>query len=147
MRFILLRVLAVALLVPASSSAQSLDPAGLVGRWSGSGTFFSADMQRKAGSLAFTLELKADGTGTGRIGDATLQVVEVKRARDRIEVRAKLTGSLGSDPALAKNHLVLVVTAVDDRRMQAEFHLKSNFIFDPQMREGHVVLTRMPPGG
>jgi len=104
-------------------------------------------MQRKAGSLAFILELKADGTGTGRIGDATCQVVGVKRARDRIEVRARLTGSLGSDPALAKNHLVLVVTAVDDRRMQAEFHLKSNFIFDPQMREGHVVLTRMPPGG
>ena len=47
--------------------------------------------------LGNTLELKADGTGTGRIGDATLQVVEVKRARDRIEVRAKLSGSLGSE--------------------------------------------------
>ena len=134
----------VAALVPSDSAAQSLDPTRLIGRWSGSGSFFGADMQRKAGSLAFLLDLRADGTGTGRIGEATLQITGVRPARDRIEVRAKLTGAPGPDPSLAKNHLVLVVTAVDSSRVQAEFHLKSNSIFDPQMREGHVVLTRLP---
>ena len=147
MHFILLPFLAAALLVPATGEAQSLDPAALTGRWSGSGTFFSADMQRKASSLAFILDVKADGSGTGRIGDAAFQIVRVNPARDRIELRARLTGSLGTDPALAKNHLVLVITAVDDRRMEAEFHLKSNFLFDPRMRDGHVVLTRRPSGG
>ncbi len=141
---IVVLLLVVAAPFPRDSAAQSLDPARLVGRWSGTGGFFSADMQRKAGSLAFLLDLKADGTGTGRLGEATLQITGVKAARDRIEVRAKLAGAPGPDPALAKNHLVLVVTAVDSSRVQAEFHLKSNFIFDPQMREGHVVLTRLP---
>lgn len=144
MRTLLLSLLALATLLPARSRSQALDPAKIVGRWSGTGSFFNADLQKQAGSVPFVTEFRADRSGTGRVGEATLQVVRVTPARDRIEVRAKLTGFIGTDPMLAKDRLVFVITRVEDSTIQAEFHLKSNFTFDPRMREGRVVLTRMP---
>lgn len=125
-------------------AAQSADPSKLVGRWSGSGTFFSAELQKKVDSLPFVLHIEPDGSGTGRIGEAELRDVRVKPTRDYIEVRAKLARPVASDPALAKDRLVLVVTAVGDSTVEAEFHLKTNFVYDLRMREGRVVLTRTP---
>jgi hypothetical protein len=68
----------------------------------------------------------------------------VRPNRDYIEVRAKLSRPVAADPAFAKDRLVLVVTSLGDSTANAEFHLKTNFIYDVRMREGHVVLARMP---
>ena len=144
MRTLVLPLLALATMFPACSRSQALDPARLVGRWSGSGSFSSGDLQKKVGSLPFVAEFTPDRSGTGRVGQATLQDVRMTPTRDQIEVRATLVGSVGADPALAKNRLVLLVTRLDESTLQAEFHLKSNFTFDPGMREGRVVLTRVP---
>ena len=143
MRTHVLPLLALATLFTACSQTQALDPR-LVGRWSGSGSFSSADLQKKVGSLPFVAEFKPDRSATGRVGQATLQDVRMKPTRDHVEVRAKVVGSIGADPALAKDHLVLLVTMLNESTIQAEFHLKSNFTFDPGMREGRVVLTRIP---
>ena len=141
---LVLCLLVVATLVPVRSTAQAPDAARLAGRWSGSGTFSDADVRKKVGSIPFAVEFKADRSVTGRVGNATLQDARMKSARDLIEVRAKLTGSIGADPVLAKDYLVLLVTKVNDSTIRAEFHLKSNLTFDPRMREGRVVLTRVP---
>jgi hypothetical protein len=37
--------------------------------------------------------------------------------------------------------LVLVVTALDDGTAEAEFHLKTDFVYDLRMREGRVTLA------
>jgi ketosteroid isomerase-like protein len=78
------------------------------------------------------------------VGAAELQDVHVKPMRDYIEVRARLARPVAADPALAKERLVLVVTALSDSTIEAEFHLKTNFVFDLRMRDGRVVLTRVP---
>ena len=143
MRTLALALLVVATLLPAQGASQALDATRLVGHWSGSGTFSNADMQKKVGSLPFVVEFNADRSATGRVGNATLQDARVKSTRDLIEVRAKLAGSIGTDPVLAKDHLVLLVTRINDGTIEAEFHLKSNFAFDPRMRDGRVVLTRI----
>ena len=139
----MLALLVVATLFPVRGMTQALDATRLVGRWSGSGTFSNVAIQKKVGSLPFVAEFKADRSATGRVGNATLQDARVKSTRDLLEVRAKLAGSIGADPVLAKDHLVLLVTKVSDSTIEAEFHLKSNFAFDPRMRDGRVVLTRI----
>jgi hypothetical protein len=143
MRGLVLTLLASATLFPACGASQALDATRLVGRWAGSGSFFNVDLQKKVGPLPFVAEFRADRSGAGRVGKAILHDVHIASTRDHLEVRAKLAGSIGADPALAKDHLVLLVTMVDDSTIQAEFHLKSNFTYDPRMREGRVVLTRI----
>ena len=144
MRNLMLSLLAVATLLPARGKSQTLDPARLVGRWSGTGSFFNAELQKKVGPLPVTTEFTADRSGTGRIGGATLQDMRIRPARDLIEIKAKLAGAVGSDPMLAKDHVVLLVTALSDSTIEGEFHLKSNSVFDPRMREGRLLLRRLP---
>jgi hypothetical protein len=137
-------VLALTTLLPARTTPQPLVSAGLVGRWAGSGTFFNRDLHAKVGPVPFVAEFATESAGTGRVGQAILQDVRVVRSkRDYVEVRAKLSGFIGPDPALAKDRLVLVITKLDATTMQAEIHLKSNFTFDPRMREGRVTLARV----
>ena len=127
-----------------AGGAQSVDPSKLVGRWSGSGTFFSADLRQKVDSVPFVLHIEPDRSGTGRMAGVALHGVQMKPTRHHIEVRARLERPIAPDPALAKDRLVLVVTAVTDSTAEAEFHLKTNFIYDLRMREGRVTLARAP---
>ena len=134
-----------AALIPASSvAAQSPDPSKLVGHWTGHGTFFDARLRQRVDSIPFVLHIEPDGSGAGAIGEATLQGARVERNRDYINVKARLSRPVAADPALAKEWMVLVVTALTDTTVQAEFHLKSNSIYDLRMREGRVVLVRSP---
>ena len=144
MRTLMISVLAIAALLPARSESQTLDPARLVGRWSGTGSFFDAELRQRVGAVPLAVELASDRTGTGRIGQAAMNDVQVKPTRNYIEVRAKLAGAVAPDRQLGKDRLVIVITAVTDSTIEAEFHLKSNFVFDPAMREGRVTLTRLP---
>jgi len=130
--------------VACAVNAQPRDPGKLVGRWSGTGTFFNAELRGKVGSLPFVLQVEPDRSGTGRVGGAALKDVRVMPTRRYIEVRAKLARPVAADPAVDKDRLVLVVTALSDSTVEAEFHLKTNFVYDLRMREGRVVLTRVP---
>jgi hypothetical protein len=143
MRTLLVAALVAGTLLPERSASQTLDAGRVVGRWSGSGSFFDAELRQKAGAVPFVVEIAADRSGSGRIGDAVLNDVQVKPTRNYIEMRAKLAGPLGKGAAPSKDRLVIVVTAVTDSTIEAEFHLKSNFAFDPWMQEGRVLLTRI----
>lgn len=144
MKQLLLSFLAMVVVPLCAVDAQTRDASKLVGRWSGNGTFYSAELQRKVDSLPFVLTIEPDRSGSGQVGVAVLQDVRVKPTRDYIEVRAKLARPVAADPALAKDRLVLVVTALSDTTVEAEFHLKTNFIYDLRMREGRVRLSRIP---
>ncbi|HEX6048702.1 MAG TPA: hypothetical protein VFZ21_05530 [Gemmatimonadaceae bacterium] len=134
-----------ALVIPVwSASAQRPDPGKLFGRWSGTGTFFSADLRKKVDSIPFELEIDPDRAGKGRVGEVLLSDVLVKPNRNYLEVRGRLARPISSDPALDKDRLVLVITELGDSTMNAEFHLKTNFVYDLTMREGRVALTRTP---
>ena len=136
-------ITAVAVVIPfCVVGAQTIDPSKLVGRWSGTGTFFSTELRQKVDSVPFVLHIEPDRSGTGRVAGVALQDVQMKRTRHHIEVRARLERPIASDPALAKDRLVLVVTALNDSTAEAEFHLKTNFIYDLKMREGRVTLAR-----
>jgi hypothetical protein len=133
-----------ALLVPSGLPAQSAEVASLTGKWAGTGSFFDETLRAKVGPVAFAVEFAANGSATGRVGKATLRSARAEPARDVVEVRGKLDGVIGSDPALAKDHIVLIITKYDAAMIEGEFHLKSNSFFDPFMRDGRVTLRRAP---
>ena len=76
-----LSLLAFAVALPAAATSQTLDAAKLTGRWSGTGTFFKAELREQLGSVDFSAEFKADHSGTGRVGGATMEGVRVKPSR------------------------------------------------------------------
>ena len=134
-----------ALVIPVwTADAQRPDPGKLIGRWSGTGTFFSADLRKKVDSIPFELEIGSDRLGKGRLGGVALSEVLVKPNRNYVEIRGRLARPISSDPVLAKDRLVLVITGLGDSTMNTEFHLKTNFVYDVTMREGRVVLARIP---
>jgi hypothetical protein len=136
-------LLALAILVPSHGRAQALDAGKLVGRWTGEGVFFKADLNALVDSLPFVVQFETGRPPSGRVGGATFQDARITTTRSRIEIAAKLNGLVAEAPALAKDHLVLLVTAITDTSIQAEFHLKSALPYDPRMREGRVLLTRV----
>ena len=129
--------------IVAVSTFQASQPPDLSrtsGNWSGVGQFFSAEVQKAVGPLPVTLQLADGRPVAGKVGEATMRDLQMKSSRDRIELTAKLSSRAAQ--ALDKDHVVLVVTAVTDSSIVAEFHLKSNGVFDPFMREGRVQLSR-----
>jgi hypothetical protein len=124
------------------AAAQRVDPNKLVGRWSGAGTFFNAELRQKVDSVPFVLQIEPDRTGTGHVAGIALRDIAMKQNGRYVEVRARLARPIASDPALDKDRLVLVFTTVSDTAAEAEFHLKTNFVYDLKMREGRVTLAR-----
>ena len=135
-------LLVAALHLPAVIHSQALDPATLSGRWSGTGTFFKADLAEKLGPIPITLEFKSGELIAGTVGEARLGRVRATSARRLIQVSTRLTGRVSPAPELDKDYFVLLIIGVSDSSLKAEFHLKSNGIFDPRVREGRVTLTR-----
>ena len=121
---------------------QPLRPAQLTGSWVGTGTFFDRALQERAGPIPISLVVDSRRSGMGRVGGATLDGIEVRERADHLEIAAKLTGDIGVAELESKEYLVFVVTAVNDSTARAEFHLKSNRVFDFRMREGQVTLKR-----
>lgn len=125
-----------------SADAQTLDQARLAGRWSGSGVFFNAALQREFGAIPIVLECADDFVVSGRVGLSALQKPRLRKTRGVLEITGELDGVIVAKPELRKDHFILLITTQSDSVMVAEFHLKSNGWFDPRMREGRVVLTR-----
>ena len=128
--------------IPAVALSQSPDIARLAGCWEGTGNFFKPELADKLGPLDMTLEFKDGRLVTGRVGAATLGAAPLSAGRSMLQLNAKITGRIGAAPELEKDRFVLLVTSLRDSLATGEFHLKSNSIFDPRVREGRVSLTR-----
>lgn len=119
-------------------------PDKLVGHWVGEGTFFSEKNRRAFGTVQITLDTRG-GSAIGRVGDASFHDARILTRPDIIEVKAPLLHAADRPPTIDKKCVVFVITAGTDSTLTSEFHLKSNCIFDPVMREGKVTLRRTGP--
>jgi hypothetical protein len=131
-----------ALVLTAPVSAQKLSSEKLDGRWTGSAAFFKPDLAEKIGELTVELEFKSGELVAGTVGSARVARAKVAASRSILQLTSKLTGRIGSVAELDKEYFILLVTAVSDSNIKAEFHLKSNRAFDPKVREGWVILRR-----
>jgi hypothetical protein len=142
MRTRLFPLLGILLLGTPLRMQERQDPIQLSGHWVGTGTFFDKQLAMRVGAIPIAITFDDNNSGSGTIGVASLQGMQVRGRGKNVQVTARLTGPVHSDGALAKQHVVLIVTAISDSTMKAEFHLKSNGFFDPRMREGAMLLRR-----
>lgn len=61
-------------------SAKKVNPAQVVGHWSGQGTFLDFAFQRQHGTLPFDLVISPDHRLSGSVGGATIQPCLMKKA-------------------------------------------------------------------
>jgi hypothetical protein len=121
----------------------------LIGKWTGQGRFLDVALDKDLGKVPLQVEINKDNTVTGRIGDATLTQTSIKKARYGFEIHGILDSKINKNKAEKKDHLIiLLVTPVKDKEgvlvSDANFHLKSRYVFDLTMRVGGVTLKKQP---
>lgn len=127
-----------------TSSAQPAPAAGGAGRWRGDARLFNARLRAKVGEIPAELVFQPDGSLSGTLGEATIPASRPKiRSRERVQYQLVLLGEVHRDLARDLNHLVVLVTPRPETGLDADFHLKTRFGFDPAMLVGHFDVRRI----
>ena len=125
----------------------------LIGKWTGEGGFLNVDFNKEVGKVMLEIEINKDNTVSGKIGNARLMETSIKKVNYGFEIKgildSRLDSRINKNKDLKKNHLIiLLVTPIKNSNdvmvSDANFHLKSNYIFDFTMRVGGVLLTKVP---
>ena len=119
----------------------------LIGKWTGEGKFLDVNFDKEFGKVMIEIEIREDNTIIGKIGEAQINSKRIVEAKYGFEIRGILNSKLKNDKDFNKNRLVILLVLPDENRedvtrSDVNFHLKSNFIFDINMRVGGVILTK-----
>ena len=121
----------------------------LIGKWTGKGKFLDRNTRKKFGKVKIEVEIKEDNTILGKIGDAQIINTSIAKARYGFEIKGKLDSKLKNDISFKrkKDHLIILLVLPKKNRKNvttsdANFHLKSNYIFDLYMEVGGVDLVK-----
>lgn len=119
----------------------------LIGKWTGEGRFLDVDLDKEIGIVMIEIEINEDNTILGKIGEAQLISTSIAVAKYGFEIKGKLDSKLKNDSDLDKDHLIILLVLSEENRYDvtssaANFHLKSNYTFDINMRVGGVVLSK-----
>lgn len=119
----------------------------LIGKWTGNGRFFDRDLNEEVGLVRIEFEIKEDYSIRGKFGEAHLVRTGISNAKYGFAIKGELDSKLNEGFSLDKDHLVILFVVPDksDKDVStsdANFHLKSNYVFDFSMRVGGVQLTK-----
>ena len=146
-------LLTILILSSAAQAAETEDVVAanplLVGKWTGEGGFLNAALDRNVGKVSLEIEIKKDHTVSGRIGDANLTKTSIGKAPYGFEIRGVLDSPIKKDTLEKKNHLIVLLLTPSKNAegalvSDANFHLKSNYLFDFTMQVGGVMLKKQP---
>ncbi|WP_242202576.1 hypothetical protein [Aestuariivivens insulae] len=120
----------------------------LIGNWSGEGRFLNIDFNKEMGGIPINIEIKDNYEIYGTIGDAELINVSMAKAKYGFEIKGKLSTRIKEQTKMDKDHFILLLVLPEEDREKAtvsdaNFHLKSNYIFDLAMRVGGVSLMKL----
>jgi len=118
----------------------------LEGKWTGEGRFFDVDLDEKYGIIPVEIAIRKD-TVLGKFGNASLSETSIAEADYGFEIRGLLDSEFRNTDDLDKDHLIILLVIPEENRdrvksSEANFHLKSNYIFDFSMRVGGANLIR-----
>jgi hypothetical protein len=119
----------------------------LIGKWSGEGKFMDVDLNKEMGEISIIIEIKEENVILGKIGEATMTNTSIDKADYGFRIRGTLDSKVKSDYGLDKDKVVVLLVLPKENRAnidssEANFHLKSNFVFDFGMRVGGVTLKK-----
>ncbi len=121
----------------------------LIGKWTGEGGFLDVNLDKEVGKVMIEIEINNDNTVSGKIGDARLTKTSIEKADYGFEIKGVLDSRIRKNKNVKKNHLIILLVkplknSSDVMVSDANFHLKSNYIFDLNMRVGVVQLSKEP---
>jgi len=107
----------------------------LVGQWSGTGNFLDVDIRNKVGEISLVIEIFQDGRSSVKFDKYSVKDAMIAPAKYGFEIRGKLESFKKNGVDLKKDKLVILLVLPETDRANvtesdANFHLKSNFIFD-----------------
>ncbi len=123
-----------------NANAKSNEPHApeIVGTWTAEARFFDREVRNKVGQLEARLIFDPDLTLKGQFGNSEMTPTRPKiQTSTQLQYHVLLKQSLSSFPEFRNPHLVVIVTLKGLQPIDADFHLKSRFGFDPKMRVGH----------
>ena len=119
----------------------------LLGKWAGEGRFFDTDLNSEVGLVKIEIEINEDNAVDCKIGEALLINTSIAEAKYGFEIKGELDTKLKKGIELDKKYLIILLVLPEEGRSDvsmsdANFHLKSNYTFDFNMRVGGVKLTK-----
>jgi hypothetical protein len=123
--------------------AQQSTRAEIAGRWLADARLFDKHLRAHTQPLPADLVIEENYTLHGTVGDATLtRSRPYSRTPAQLVYRIQLDRPVRAIDGLRKDHMVIIVTLGSGPTLDAEFHLKAHFGFDPTMRVGHFDAKR-----
>ena len=121
----------------------------LMGKWKGIGSFLNIDFNKDFGTVNFDIEINSDYSITGKLGDAVLTKTRIEKTNYGFNIKGKLDSKLKENKDFNKKHVIILLVIpkehnMDVQRIDANFHIKSNYFFDISMRVGGVLLIKEP---
>ncbi len=119
----------------------------LIGTWKGNGKFLDADLQQTLASIPIELEVKADHTILLNVAGINISNISINKAKYGFEIKGLLSDDVTKKKVSDKKHFILLFVIPENAdsnlsKVDANFHLKSNFTFDATMRVGGVILSK-----
>jgi hypothetical protein len=114
------------------------------GSWEGSGKFFNCSLHDEVGTIPFNITINKDRTINGMVGNATLQNAYIQKARYGLDIIAELDQPIRDNYKIDKEYIIIlwVLPEMKKNKVDADFHLQNNLVFDAFLNVGGVVLTK-----
>lgn len=123
--------------------AQQSLPSEREGLWRGDARLFNVKLRAKTGEIPVLLLFGPDEEVSGRIGSAIIPMTRPKfKTSQRVEYQVVVLGRVHQELDDGLDRLVIIVTINPERVLDADFHLKRRFGFDPAMVVGHFDVER-----
>ena len=119
----------------------------LVGVWEGQGWLLDTDVSEKMGEISFSVNIESDEKIEISIGNTFVIDPKIKKAGFGFEIFGILNSEINDEVHLNKTHLIILLVIPSDNSDKmsnslADFHLKTNYMFDFSMRVGGVHLKK-----
>ncbi len=119
----------------------------LIGTWKGNGKFLDAELQQTLAAIPIELDVKPDHTIQLFVAGIQLSNISINKAKYGFEIKGELSDDVSPKKVSDKKHFILLFVLPENAdsnlsKVDANFHLKSNFTFDATMRVGGVVLSK-----
>lgn len=126
-----------------AAQGQSIDTSKLPGTWHGQGRYYETKLLRANAAPVFDLTIAPDLTLSGTVGTARFAAAHPSAVGKRVDYQVLLDRPVGPGKYVReKDHLIILITAVDEDSFVADFHLKSRFGFDLSMHPGSLEAVR-----
>lgn len=119
----------------------------LIGEWTGAGGFLDRDLAHTMGEVAIEIKISSDDPISAKIGEAHLQDIELSKASYGIDLKGALDKKIKDGIDFDKDHVIFLLVLPDGnlkdlKLIDANFHAKTNYFFDFNMKVGGVMLRK-----